>query len=535
MPDAQLEVFDTSGRRLVPVDKPVFTIGRRSGNDLCVIGGDVSREHAEIALVGGNYVLRDRSTRGTYVNEQAVSEAELSHGDRVRLGGSGEAGFVFLAEGEPPPPRDARSAAHDLRQMAMLFEGLRAMGSARALDDVLALVLDLTIEFTGAERGFIMVANSEGRLEFTRARAAGRIALPGKTFDTSRRIPEGVFATGESRAVTDLLDDEASGVHRGTIALGIRHVLCLPLRLVRYAQRSDDDLAQKRIGVLYLDSRQKGSLMSETTLAGVETLAVEAAAAIENARLYQEEIEKQRLEQELSIAARIQRALLPEPRFRSDLIEAAAISTPCRAIGGDFFDYLDLPGGAFGFALGDVAGKGPSAALLTAAVQGIFGANATEGYDPADTISRVNRGVVRRAVQARFVTMVYGVISAEGVLTYCNAGHNPPLLIGRRGLVHLEQGGLVLGLLAEAAYEQERLQLEPGDLLVVFSDGVSESMNPAGDQYGESRIASVVREHMHLDPGEILDRLLDDVQRFSDGTPPHDDLTALILRYQANA
>jgi sigma-B regulation protein RsbU (phosphoserine phosphatase) len=380
-----------------------------------------------------------------------------------------------------------------------------------------------------------MVANSEGRLEFARARAAGRIALPGKTFDTSRRIPEAVFATGESRAVTDLLDDETSGVHRGTIALGIRHVLCLPLRLVRYGQGSEDPPVQKRIGVLYLDSRQKGSLMSETTLAGVETLAIEAAAAIENARLYREELEKQRLEQELSIAARIQRALLPDPRFRSDTIEAAAVSAPCRAIGGDFFDYLELPASAFGFALGDVAGKGASAALLTAAVQGIFAANATEGYDPAQTVSRVNRAVVRRAVQSRFVTMVYGVISAEGLLTYCNAGHNPPLVIGRRGLVRLEQGGLVLGLLADAAYEQERLQLERGDLLVVFSDGMSESMNLAGDQYGEGRIAEIVREHMHLDPAEVLDRLLEDVQRFSEGTPAHDDLTAVILKYQGNA
>ncbi len=533
MPDARLEVIDATGRRVVPVDKPLFLIGRRSSNDLCVLGSGVSREHAEILRVDDRYVIRDRSSQGTFLNEQPVAEATLAHGDRIRLGRGDDLRLVFLTRADvPAPARDTVSAVQELRQLAALFDGLRAMGVASAVDDVLTMVLDLTIEFTGAERGFILLASAEGALEFTLGRAAGRVTLSGTTFGTSRRIPEEVFATGAARSVSDLLDDDASSSHMGTIALGIRHVLCLPLQLVRYLPHTGNPSAPKRIGVLYLDSRRKGTLMSETTRSGIERLAVEAAAAIENARLYREETEKGRLEQELSLAAQIQRALLPSPQYTTVGVELSAVSVPSRAIGGDFFDYLELPGGAFGFALGDVAGKGAAAALLTASVQSIFSTRAAEGESPARTMALVNRGVFRRAVQARFVTMVYGVISPDGLLTYCNAGHCPPLLVSRRGLQRLESGGLVLGLVADVAYEQGAVQLEPGDVIAIFSDGLSECTNQADEQYEEERIVASVNEHLHLEPADILDHLLADVRRFAGGVAFHDDLTAMVLKYR---
>jgi serine phosphatase RsbU (regulator of sigma subunit) len=396
-------------------------------------------------------------------------------------------------------------------------------------------VLDLTIEFTGAERGFVMLADAKGKLEFTQGRARGRVTLPGKTFETSRRIPEQVFATGVAQTVGDLrLDANMQDAHMGTIALGIRHVLCLPLQLMRVFHKAGDSSSQKRIGVLYLDSRQEGTLLSETTRAGVETLAKEAADAIENARLYSEELEKLRLERELSIAAQIQQALLPSGRYSGRGIEAAAVSVPCRAIGGDFFDYVELSDGrGFGFTLGDVAGKGPPAALLTAAIQGVFSTRAPDGDSPAHTIATVNKAVIRRAVKARFATMMYGVLRPEsGSLTYCNAGHNPPLVVGRTGIRRLERGGLILGLFPDAEYEEETITLEPGDVIAVFSDGVSESVNPAEEQYEEHRIADCVQRNVGAEPAVILERLLDDVRAFCAGAAQPDDLTAMILKYQ---
>jgi serine phosphatase RsbU (regulator of sigma subunit) len=537
----RLEVLERDNRRVVPIDKPVFTIGRRQDSDLCISNLGVSREHAQIVLQHGKYLVRDRSSTGTFVNDTKIAESPLSHGDKIRLGAGDEATLVFIndAASAAPTPMTG-TGVHDLRQMAALFQGLRAIGSAHALDEILSLVLDLTIEFTGAERGFIMLADSAGKLEFTQGRARGRAPLPGKTFETSRRIPEEVFSTGVARTIGDLqLDANAQNVHMGTIALGIRHVLCLPLQLMRVsrgagdAPQKGDSSSQKRIGVLYLDSRQQGALLSETIRSGVETLAKEAADAIENARLYSQEIEKLRLEQELNIAAQIQQALLPTGRFSGPSVEAAAASVPCRAIGGDFFDYVDLGDGrGFGFTLGDVAGKGPPAALLTSAIQGVFSTRAPDGESPAHTIAIVNKAVIRRAVKARFVTMMYGVLRQDGTLTYCNAGHNPPLVIGRNSVRRLEKGGLILGLFPDAVYEEETVKLEPGDVIAVFSDGVSESVNCKDEQYEEHRIAECVKKNAACEPAVILERLLVDVRTFSEGAPQPDDLTAMILKYQ---
>jgi serine phosphatase RsbU (regulator of sigma subunit) len=396
----------------------------------------------------------------------------------------------------------------------------------------LALVLDSAIEVAGAERGFIMLAGAEGALEFKLARARGKVTLPGKTFETSRKIPEEVFATGEERIVADLLDGDLANVHMGTVALGIRHVLCTPLRLVRYVDRADSAPEPKRIGVLYLDSRERGSLLSKATRGALETLATEAAVAIENARLYRDNLDKARIEQEMKIAADIQRALLPDAKHAGGYFNAVADSVPCRSIGGDFYDYIDMPGGEFAFALGDVAGKGAPAALLTAVIQGIFSAQGYSGASPSQTVTRVNQALIRRAIESRFATILYGVLTREGKLAYCNAGHNPPFLIGSAGGVRrLEKGGLIVGLFEHATFDEETLQLDPGDVLVVFSDGVTEALNVAGEEFGEDRLLACIEAHRQNDLSTLLSAIFKDVRDFASGANQSDDITALVLKY----
>jgi phosphoserine phosphatase RsbU/P len=541
MPEARLEVTDALGRRVVPLAKAPFEIGRRETNDLRLAGSEVSRDHAEITLdASGNFILKDRASRyGTYVNGDQVTERPLTHGDRIRLGRSGGAEMVFLVRDSEPhiEKSPTTTAIGDLRQIGALLEGLRALGSGRVLDDVLSLVLDSAIDVGGAERGFIMLASPTGELEFKMARGRGRITLSGSSFATSRKIPEEVFRTGEPRDVADLLDGELANVHMGTVALGIRNVLCVPLRLVRYLDKAAEvtDGPEKRIGVLYLDSREKGTLLSSSTKAALETLATEAAVAIENARLYRETMEKARMEQEMRIAAEIQQALLPKMARAGTFFSAAAASIPCRSIGGDFYDYVDLPDGAMGFALGDVAGKGPPAALLSAMMQGIFAAQAASNDSPSQTISRVNLALYRRGIESRFVTLMYGAMRPDGRLTYCNAGHNPPLIIPRSGsgqpVRRLECGGPIVGLFDSATFEEETVTLNPGDWLIVFSDGVSEAMSASGDEYGEGRIVSCVERQTMLEPRQLLEALFADVREFTRGAPQSDDITAMVLRY----
>lgn len=540
MADGRLEVTDALGRRVIHIDKPVFSVGRRSGNDLQLVGSDVSRDHAEIATENGAFVLRDRGSRyGTYVNGEGITEHTLQHSDLIRLGRSGGAEMVFLLEDSTQltsgvsGDRHTTSAVGDLRQIAALLEGLRALGSGRVLDEVLALVMDSALEVTGAERGFIMLANASSELEFKIARGRGRVLLSGKQFETSRKIPEEVFSTGKEKIVADLLDGDLANVHMGTVALGIRHVLCTPLRLVRYLDRADQQTEEKRIGVLYLDSREKGALLSRAARTALETLATEAAVAIENARLYRETLEKGKMEQEMRIAAEIQQALLPEPSRKGPFFDAFGQSVACRSIGGDFFDYVDLPSGAFGFAVGDVAGKGAPAALLTAVIQGVFSSQAQTGAPPSETLSRVNQALIRRAIESRFCTAFYASVSADGSLTYCNAGHNPPMVFTANGVKRLETGGLILGLFEHATFEEDTISLDSGDLLVAFSDGVTEAMSASGEEYGEDRLLACVEANRQRTTRELIDAIFASVREFSVGAVQSDDVTALVLRYES--
>lgn len=533
MPEARLEVTDALGRRIVPITKESFGIGRRETNDLRLAGSEVSRDHAEIVGTNGSFLVRDKQSRyGTYVNEEQITERSLAHGDRIRLGRSGGAELVFLlSQTAPAQDKATTTAIGDLRQIAALLDGLRALGSGRVLDDVLALVMDSAIEVSGAERGFIMLANPDDVLEFKMARGRRQQPLSGTSFATSRKIPEEVFRTGGPKMLADLLDGDLANVHVGTVALGIRNVQCVPLKLVRYVDKAEASSEERRIGVLYLDSREKGSFLSSSTRGALETLATEAAVAIENARLYRETMEKAKMEQEMRIAAEIQQALLPKTGRTGAFFRAAAASIPCRSIGGDFYDYVDLPDGSFGFALGDVAGKGPPAALLSAMMQGIFAAQAAASDTPSQTIRRVNLALYKRGIESRFVTLMYGSLTPDGQLTYCNAGHNPPLLVGASGIRRLEVGGPIVGLFEHATYQEETVGLQPGEWLIVFSDGVSEALSADGEEFGDARIISTVTAHTGTDPHGMLKAVFADVRDFTKGAAQSDDITALVLRY----
>ena len=544
MEDARLELTGAAQRR-VRIDKVPFLLGRRAESDLVLPYAEVSRDHAEIVEDGAGYALRDRGSRyGTFLNEEPVTERTLADGDRIRLGRSGGAELVFRLAGATAPATahnaaEGFAAATDLRQVAVLLEGLRALSSARVLDDVLVLVMDSAIAVSGAERGFIMLANGDGALELKLARARGRRTLPGSGFETSRKIPEEVFRTGRTRIEADLLDGDLADVHVGTVALGIRHVLCVPLRLMRFSDAADAAPAggerQQRIGVLYLDSRDKAKLLSPGTEGALETLANEAAVAIQNAELYRAALENAKLERELQTAAEIQQALLPKRQRSGGFFEAAAATLPCRSIGGDFFDYIDRPDGALAFALGDVAGKGPPAALLAALMQGSLAAEGCVGAGPAATMATVNTALVRRGVQGRFVTLFYAVLYPDGRLVYCNAGHNAPVLVTANGVSRLDTGGMVVGLFDGVPFDEGTAVLQPADYLVLFSDGVSEAMNGDEEEYGDDRLLECLAGTTGSACEPRLQEILASVERFTAGAPQHDDVTAMVVTYQPRA
>jgi sigma-B regulation protein RsbU (phosphoserine phosphatase) len=283
---------------------------------------------------------------------------------------------------------------------------------------------------------------------------------------------------------------------------------------------------------LYLDGGHKQEMLSAPTVAALEAFATQAGIAIDSARLYAAAAEKASIERELAMAAAIQRALLPSPRSTGGFFEVAASSLPSRTVGGDFFDYLDITDCRFGFTVADVAGKGPSAALLAAAVQSHFAALAPVCEDAAEVMTRVNLALLRRAVEARFATMFYAVITSDRLLSYCNAGQEPALLLREDGVTALSDGGPPVGLFEGAAYESGAMHVREGDLLVVYSDGITEARSPSGDWFGRERLDAVVKSCRGMAAENALVAILNAVNSFSASAPQADDITALVIRFR---
>ena len=242
-------------------------------------------------------------------------------------------------------------------------------------------------------------------------------------------------------------------------------------------------------------------------------------------------LEKARVDRELALASAVQHALC-RTRFVGPTCVFVASSLPCRTIGGDFVEYLDLPGGRFGLAVGDIAGKGPAAALVAAMLQGMVSAVAgTEDAGPSVTLERLNRAVFVRDVQPKFATLLYGVLMSDGTFRYSNAGHQPPLLVTASAVHVLDAGGPLLGAFGDARFPEAVVALEPGDMLVAVSDGVTDTIAPDGSDFGMARLIDVVSSADRRSADGLLACVLEAVQSFAGGVPAVDDVTIAVVRY----
>ena len=541
---ARFFYIDDSGKECwADLHPPRFKLGRLSDNNLILSQMGVSRSHAEVLIQNGEYLLRDLGSKmGTYLNGVRVEQARLTDGDRVQLGGSQgicltfHTGDILQSLFSNSDARlDFGLSVRGFKDIGKLFAAFRALSSIPVLDDLLALVVDTAIELTGAERGFIMLKEQNGKLSFRCARNNQRRPLDGSCFQTSQRVPQDVFKTGKPVVIKNLDFGDGAEDHNITRQLGLRSISCVPLRYVTVHDSVHSSAAgfSEVIGVLYVDSANVGGRLSSTRIDALETLASEAAMAIYNARLYKDSQDKRRMDEQLAIAREIQQALLPKPNRDLDYVRACSQSLPCYEIGGDYFDYFDLEGGHFGFALGDVAGKGMSAALLASLIQGLFSAQTFLGASLSAILGNVNRKLVQRGTGSRFVTFFFGILDSDGNCTYINAGHNPPFLLGRDGSMReLTAGGMVLGLFAGAQYEAETIKLQPDDHLVLFTDGVIEALNTAGEEFGMERLTALLRTNAQSTTPQILARLQEAVLSFSAGAPQHDDITMMVLGFR---
>ncbi len=261
-------------------------------------------------------------------------------------------------------------------------------------------------------------------------------------------------------------------------------------------------------------------------------LANVAAIRIERERLAEVERREQRRTVDLEQAAEIQRGILPRGHPMIDGIDLAGHNAPCRTVGGDYYDFIPYPDGRVAVVLGDVAGKGMSAALLMSNLQARVQLLAEAPRDLANLMSRLDQSVSINAPSNRFITLFFAIIDpATNGLNFCNAGHNPPLLIRASGEIErLKAKGTVLGILPEVGYEEQRVDFGTGDMITIYSDGVTEAVNSQGDEFGEDRLAELLLANRDKGAVAVIDAVLEQLSEFTDSSPPDDDVTLVVAR-----
>lgn len=543
-----LVVINPSGNRSrIAIETDSFLIGRSAENNLVLRDNRISRTHARIFRDGGAWVIEDHKSRhGLWVNGERVERHVLKNHDRIEFGFADSYKLTFaqeehelsrLLEQIQPSSSSIAATGSNLGKLRALVEVARALQSSLSTDEVLYSVVDAAMAVTGAERGFLILRRN-GDLEV----AVGRDRRGVPLAQDDLKVPMSVIkrALTQRRELLSMSFDplEEQGIRPETsIAnLELRSVVCVPLIRVRTGNSEETSLlsaANETVGALYMDSRRVSADLSHGNRELLQTLALEASTILENARLLEEERAKQRLEEELDIARQIQASLLPSALPSEGWFRAAGSSIPSRQVGGDYFDVRQISPDLWFTVVADVSGKGVSSALLASLLQGAFLLGTGEPEQIQSTLSRVNQYLIERTKGEKYATVFYGTMSAEGCMQWANAGHCAPLLLHTDGRLHaLQTTGLPLGMLETAEFAVESIQLEPGDKLVIYSDGLTEAESPDGEFFGSDRLRTLLRVHARDGCGALHAALLKAVESHTEGSDPGDDVTLVIVEYQ---
>jgi sigma-B regulation protein RsbU (phosphoserine phosphatase) len=407
-------------------------------------------------------------------------------------------------------------------QLALLYRLTQKFSSSLDLNEVLDQVMDEVIAVLHAERGFVMLHEPDGSLVFKVARGIDRSTIEQPDFQVSRGIVEQVAHQGKPMLTSDAQEDQRLMMRHSVMNLGLRSVLCVPLHV-----------KGNTIGVIYVDNRLRAGIFTQADLELLSAIASSAAIAIENARLYQVAVEKGRMERELQMAYRVQASLLPEQVPELPDWDFAALWQPAREVAGDYYDFIPEKNAGIGLVIADVTDKGMPAALFMAFTRSIVRASLDRAASPAEGISRANYLISAESTYDFFVTLFYACLDpASGELTYVNAGHNPPLICrpSQAELEPLTRTGIPLGIEPDSVYEQRTVQLASGDFLLLYTDGVVETFDPQGQEFGLARLEAVLRENRSRPAAEIIEAVGQAVSGFAGAAIPSDDITMVLVK-----
>ncbi|PYU52131.1 MAG: hypothetical protein DMG48_06885 [Acidobacteria bacterium] len=552
--EAVLEVVSPDGaRRYARITQTPFMIGRgvETGNHLQLSDRRISRNCAAVVIEANRFYIEDRGQRrGLFVNGEKVDSRELQDGDSITFGLDDSYEIIFRSakstDSDSLPQlltrmehiTSSEPSGGGLIKLKRLLEASALLHSQLPLDEALSHMLDHAVSVTDADRGLLLEKDSTDALKVKLARRNGALRLPPESVTPSKTAIQ-LALKQQSPVITEDLAQADMDLQaaQSVVAQRLRAVVVVPLFAIARANTQESMVNIKRgelLGVLYLDSRRPAAF-SKLDRQILDALAADAANILDNARLVERERERQRLEQEINIARDIQQALLPRDFREYPHLSVTGFNLPCLAVGGDYFDVFPLSDGRTAFLIADVSGKGLGAAILTTMLQGAL-SGMTLGIDPASVFNHVNRFLCDHSEVGRYATMFFGILDQDGNLEFINAGHPSPILI-RRCVAEeaFTEGSYPVGLVPEAEYTAVCLKLEPGDTLVLFSDGVTEAMDPDEQMFGITRLKELLTGQMEC-PLELLQKcVLEAVENFARGAHQADDLTLLIVRFRATA
>jgi sigma-B regulation protein RsbU (phosphoserine phosphatase) len=392
-------------------------------------------------------------------------------------------------------------------------------------------MLDVTLQLTHAERGFVFLKDEHGSLKLAAGRnGKGELLLDDKTI--SRSILEESIRSNSEFVLTDTSEGLDLTGRQSIVAYDLRTVICIPLRRLQVqATRSGMTpvpaaAPSEVMGVLYIDSRFTSREIIGVGEGILHAIATEAASLIENARLVQAEEEARRYQQELAIAASIQQRLMEVKIPKVPFATLRGRNLSCKEIGGDFFDAVITKEG-LAVVLADVSGKGVSAALLASTLQGLIYSHLSAGSPLVEVVTAVNRFFTEKILGEKYATVLLARLRRDGELEYVNCGHVPPVLVCNGEVIRPPHGNVPVGLLADATFESATCQMNPGDCLMIVTDGVTEAENPTGDFFEDSRLESAAAKN------PTLEGIFSAVTEFCSGSPLNDDCTVVELIYSS--
>jgi sigma-B regulation protein RsbU (phosphoserine phosphatase) len=535
--DGQAKTYTLTGDRV--------TLGRSSQTELCFADdAGLSRQHLALEREGNDWNVQDLGSKnGTQVNNIPLKgKLRLKPGDRITAGhlvvvyddhtmSPAAGGVVFFEGGETDSPSTSTvvtslegalsnpTIVHDTgdrgaAQVRALIVAGQELAGNRPLPELFKKILDISIEAVGAQRGVLMTL--EGSNLVVRAKK-------GEGFRISSAVRDRVLNEKKSLLVKDTQMDDAFRERLSIVEQKVRTLITVPLQ-------TKDQI----IGLIYVDSPFFVREFTADDLNLLTVMANTAAIRIEHARLTEVEQAERMMSRDLEQAADLQRRHLPSAPPTVPGVDLAGYNEPCRTVGGDYYDFFSYPNGRVAMVLGDVSGKGMPASLMMMGLQARVQALVDEPEDLGATMSRINKITCSKCPANRFITFFFCVLDpATGDMSYANAGHNPPFLVRRNGEVTmLTGGGPPLGILPGAPYAQQQTRLESGDVLVMYSDGVTEAQNPAEEEFGEDRFSELLIANRDNSAAEIVDAVTQAILTWEAGGHSADDITLVVAKRQ---